>query len=76
MPRFRFGDRLMVGQQVLALLIGVQIPVPEHLYKNEQKCPFLLCLISSKITSHFFIFSKCSDFIDLKKFESLCLFFI
>ena len=24
------GDRLMVGRQVLALVIGVQIPVPEH----------------------------------------------
>ena len=27
---YLFGDRLMVGRQVLILLIGVRIPVPEQ----------------------------------------------
>ncbi len=29
-----FGDRLMVGLQVLVLAIGVRIPVSEHKYKS------------------------------------------
>ena len=32
----------MVGQQVLALLIGVQIPVPEQIDKNTTSVVFLL----------------------------------
>ncbi len=29
---FKFGDRLMVGRQVLALVIGVRIPVSEQCF--------------------------------------------
>ena len=36
-----FGDRLMVGQQVLVLFIGVRVPVPEHCRTKHKKALFL-----------------------------------
>ena|GEM_PF-4625552 len=37
----------MVGLMPLKHAILVRIQVPEHRYKNEQKCPFLLCKTDS-----------------------------
>ena len=37
-----FGDRLMVGLQVLVLAIGVRIPVPEQIKNTGIKPVFLI----------------------------------
>lgn len=36
------GDRLMVGQQVLVLLIGVRLPIPEHNEAARMGCFIVL----------------------------------